>query len=116
MVEGKEAEPKADQFRKAWAAARKNLREAIDKVEEQLIGLADALLKSNDPNMIGVAVDGLTQLIGGLRASASARVDLTRRLGVRALAGTVVERTHAQVERRACWRRASRRSSAAVSP
>ena len=66
-----EAETKVDEFKQNWAAARKNLREAIDKVEGQLAGLAEALLKSNDPNMIWVAEEGLTQLLGGLRASAT---------------------------------------------
>jgi hypothetical protein len=65
------AEEQADRFKQDWAAARKKLRLAIDKVEEQLTGLADALLKSNDPNMVWVAEQGLTQLIGGLRASAT---------------------------------------------
>jgi hypothetical protein len=66
-----ENEEKASQFRREWAAARKNLRAAIDDVEAQLATFADALLKSNDPNMEWVAEQGLTQLLGGLRASAT---------------------------------------------
>ncbi|MCU0878972.1 MAG: hypothetical protein MUF06_14400 [Pirellulaceae bacterium] len=66
-----EQEEQASRFRQDWAAARKNLRAAIDDVEAQLATFADALLKSNDPNMEWVAEQGLTQLLGGLRASAT---------------------------------------------
>jgi hypothetical protein len=66
-----EQEEQASRFRQDWAAARKNLRAAIDDVEAQLATFAEALLKSNDPNMEWVAEQGLTQLLGGLRASAT---------------------------------------------
>lgn len=65
------ADAEAEEFKRNWAAARKNLRLALDKVEEQLTGLADALLKSEDPNMIWVAENGLSQILSGLRASAT---------------------------------------------
>jgi hypothetical protein len=68
--EKSDAEAKAEKFKQDWAAARKNLRLALDKVEEQLAALADALLKSEDPNMLWVAENGLTQILSGLRASA----------------------------------------------
>jgi hypothetical protein len=66
-----EKEEQASRFRQDWAAARKNLRAAIDDVEAQLATFGEALLKSNDPNMEWVAEQGLTQLLGGLRASAT---------------------------------------------
>lgn len=66
-----EQEEQAARFRRDWAAARKNLRGAIDNVEAQLATFAEALLQSNDPNMEWVAEQGLTQLLGGLRASAT---------------------------------------------
>jgi hypothetical protein len=66
-----EQEEQASRFRQDWAAARKNLRAAIDDLEAQLATFAEALLKSNDPNMEWVAEQGLTQLLGGLRASAT---------------------------------------------
>jgi len=65
------AETEVDLFLKKWNAARSNLRAAIDRVEEQLIDLAEALLKSNDANLIWIAEEGLSELVGGLRASAT---------------------------------------------
>lgn len=70
--DAQKAEEAADRFRQKWAAARKELRLAIDKVEQQLSVLAESLLKSNDPNMAWVAENGLTLILGGLRASATA--------------------------------------------
>ena len=61
----------AIEFARSWAAARKTLRAAIDDVQAQLAEFAVALLSSNDPNMEWVAEEGLTQLVGKLRESAT---------------------------------------------
>lgn len=57
------------QFHDDWARGRKKLRQAVDAVQGQLAGLADALLASDDPNMIWIAEEGLTQLMSEIRAS-----------------------------------------------
>ncbi|HND54200.1 MAG TPA: hypothetical protein PLV92_17440, partial [Pirellulaceae bacterium] len=64
-----EQDRKEQQFHDDWARGRKKLRQAVDAVQGQLTGLADALLASGDPNMTWIAEEGLTQLMSEIRAS-----------------------------------------------
>ena len=64
-----EQDRQEQQFHDDWARGRKKLRQAVDAVQKQLAGLADALLASDDPNMVWIAEEGLTQLMSEIRAS-----------------------------------------------
>lgn len=69
-------QPGADSpFRKEWAAARVELRTAIEKVSDQLEEFASALLDdASDPGRRWIAEQGLGEILSSLRGSA-AKID-----------------------------------------
>jgi hypothetical protein len=61
-----------DGFFKQWAAARLELKAAIDKVANQLAKFAVAILETDQENLVWVAEEGLGQMVSALRADAVA--------------------------------------------